>query len=107
MKDSIPTIHQPAVDLLSRREVKGEATSMTDLQDLTTSPAQSKIFAQEASSGEQVDDESPEYPKGPKLVIIVLALCLAVFLVALDQTIISTAIPKITDDFHSVNDVGW
>ncbi len=24
-----------------------------------------------------------------------------------DRTILGTAIPKITDDFHSINDVGW
>lgn len=35
------------------------------------------------------------------------AIYLAMFLVALDRTIIGTAIPKITDDFHSINDVGW
>lgn len=29
------------------------------------------------------------------------------FLVALDRLIISTAIPQITDDFHSVTDIGW
>ncbi|OJJ45940.1 hypothetical protein ASPZODRAFT_133807 [Penicilliopsis zonata CBS 506.65] len=29
------------------------------------------------------------------------------FLVALDSTIISTAIPQITADFHSLTDVGW
>lgn len=43
----------------------------------------------------------PQYPEGLKLITIILALCLAVFLVALDQTIISTAIPKITDHFRS------
>jgi len=36
-----------------------------------------------------------------------LALCLAVFCQALDNTIIATAIPKITDDFNSLDDVGW
>ncbi|KAK6591956.1 MFS toxin efflux pump [Botrytis cinerea] len=49
----------------------------------------------------------PHYPEGLKLVTIILALCLAVFLVALDQTIISTAIPKITDHFKSTGDIGW
>ncbi|KAM0140254.1 hypothetical protein ACHAO1_002485 [Botrytis cinerea] len=49
----------------------------------------------------------PQYPEGLKLVTIILALCLAVFLVALDQTIISTAIPKITDHFKSTGDIGW
>jgi hypothetical protein len=47
------------------------------------------------------------YPKGAKLVVIIIALCLAVFLVALDQTIIATAIPRITDRFNSVDDIGW
>jgi YbbR domain-containing protein len=34
------------------------------------------------------------------------ALCLAVLCQALDNTIISTAIPKITDDFNSLTDIG-
>ncbi|KAF7960966.1 hypothetical protein EAE96_000636 [Botrytis aclada] len=52
-------------------------------------------------------NKEQEYPEGLKLVTIILALCLAVFLVALDQTIISTAIPKITDHFQSTGDIGW
>lgn len=50
---------------------------------------------------------TPEYPSGLKLTIIVLALELAVLCVALDNTIVATAIPKITDQFHALNDVGW
>lgn len=52
-------------------------------------------------------DDGSEYPSGLKLVLINLALCLAVFLMALDNSIIATAIPKITDQFHSLADVGW
>ncbi|CAD6441457.1 13a4eeef-68ee-4f74-ba7d-4274dd4778f5 [Sclerotinia trifoliorum] len=48
-----------------------------------------------------------EYPTGVKLQLISLALCLSVFLMALDNSIIATAIPKITDQFHSLDDVGW
>ncbi|KAI9792094.1 MAG: MFS sugar transporter [Peltula sp. TS41687] len=55
---------------------------------------------------EDVDDES-RYPHGPKLWLISLALALSVFLVALDQTIIATAIPRITDKFQALDDVGW
>ena len=60
-------------------------------------------------SAEQVEAGSEEvvYPKGFKVVVIIVALILAVFLVALDQTIIATAIPRITDRFKSVLDVGW
>jgi hypothetical protein len=27
--------------------------------------------------------------------------------VALDGTIVSTAVPRITDEFNAVNDIGW
>lgn len=52
-------------------------------------------------------DDEVVYPAGLKLFLISIALCLSVFLVALDNTIIATAIPKITDRFQSLNDVGW
>jgi hypothetical protein len=52
-------------------------------------------------------EDTSKYPHGLKLITLIIALCLAVFLVALDQTIIATAIPKITDRFHSINDIGW
>jgi hypothetical protein len=38
-----------------------------------------------------------EYASGFKLVAVILALALSVFLVSLDLTIVATAIPKITD----------
>lgn len=53
------------------------------------------------------DEDQLVYPSGLKLGLICLALCLSVFLVALDNTIIATAIPKITDHFKSLQDVGW
>lgn len=52
---------------------------------------------------EKADDES-EYPKGAKLAVITMALCFSVFLVALDNTIIATAIPRITDHFKALDD---
>ncbi|KAL9097655.1 MAG: hypothetical protein Q9163_006318 [Psora crenata] len=45
--------------------------------------------------------------KGLRLVITLTGLCFAVFCVALDNTIIATAIPYITDQFENLNDVGW
>ncbi|RDL39485.1 uncharacterized protein BP5553_03825 [Venustampulla echinocandica] len=59
-----------------------------------------------ATATSSTEDE-PQYPGWRKLTLIMAALYLAMFLVALDRTIIGTAIPKITDDFHSINDVGW
>lgn len=61
---------------------------------------------QEAEALEKLSEE-PEYPSGAKLAIITVSLCLSVLLMALDNTIIATAIPKITDHFNSLDDVGW
>ncbi|KAI8632696.1 putative efflux pump [Xylariaceae sp. FL1651] len=52
-------------------------------------------------------DDGTEYPTGIKLILIIVALCLAVFVMALDNSIIATAIPKITVAFNSLDDVGW
>ena len=51
--------------------------------------------------------ESSQYPSLAKLIPILLAVMLSIFLVALDMTIVATAIPRITDEFRSLDDVGW
>ncbi|KAK1241014.1 hypothetical protein MKX08_000988 [Trichoderma sp. CBMAI-0020] len=48
-----------------------------------------------------------QYPKGIRLASTILALVLTNFLVALDVTIVATAIPSITDEFHSLDQVAW
>jgi EmrB/QacA subfamily drug resistance transporter len=55
---------------------------------------------------EPVQDES-KYPHGLKLAAIILSNMVAMFLVALDRTIIATAIPRITDDFNALGDISW
>ncbi|MDI1493351.1 MAG: MFS sugar transporter [Ramalina farinacea] len=63
---------------------------------------------EEAEALDKLDnDDGIEYPRGAKLHIITASLCLSVFLMALDNTIIATAIPKITDHFKALDDVGW
>ena len=63
---------------------------------------------------EKVNSQDATFPPqdathqtGLRFAITILGLCLSVFCVALDNTIIATAIPHITDEFHALNDVGW
>ncbi|KAF7302872.1 Major facilitator superfamily transporter [Mycena kentingensis (nom. inval.)] len=96
-----------------------EKPATTSAAESTTAPSESRAATPTLrdSSSEVVHtdekkaiDESGDavvYPQGLKLGLITLALCLSVFLVALDNTIIATAIPKITDKFQSLDDVGW
>ncbi|KAK6431951.1 hypothetical protein LTR95_011884 [Oleoguttula sp. CCFEE 5521] len=48
-----------------------------------------------------------EYVSGGKLVVLVVSLLLGMFLVALDNTIVGVAIPKITDEFKDLNKIAW
>lgn len=53
------------------------------------------------------EDHEIVYPKGITRFLIILSLCLSVFLVALDQTIIAPALGAITSQFSSTRDIGW
>ncbi|KAF3479939.1 azole resistance protein 1 [Arthroderma uncinatum] len=66
---------------------------------------QNETNAEQDAMFQNADEQN--HPHGIKLVVIVGSLAASVFLVALDKTIITTVIPKITDDFHSINDIGW
>ncbi|KAF2804778.1 MFS general substrate transporter [Mytilinidion resinicola] len=44
---------------------------------------------------------------GSKLLLVMIGLALAIFLSSIDGSIISTAIPRITSQFGSIDDIGW
>ncbi|KAJ5752266.1 Major facilitator superfamily domain general substrate transporter [Penicillium odoratum] len=54
---------------------------------------------------DDLDDE--EYITGFKLWAILISGTLVQFVMMLDRSIIATAVPYITDEFHSLLDVGW
>ena len=83
--------------------VSFEQHGTTLKEALQTDPKDFRVTAHSVSES----TEKTEYPHGLKLALLLGSLCLACFLVALDQTIIATAIPKITDHFKSVQDIGW
>jgi len=60
-----------------------------------------------SSAGEPGEEDESKYMKGSKLYLLTFGLFLAIFVLALDNTIIATAIPRITTVFDSLNDVGW
>ncbi|KAI1468198.1 putative MFS transporter [Daldinia caldariorum] len=58
-------------------------------------------------SDDAVDIPKAVYPEGWKLWFVYVATLLTMFLVPLDMTIVATAIPKITEEFQSLDQVGW
>ncbi|KAK3649647.1 hypothetical protein LTR56_006830 [Elasticomyces elasticus] len=75
---------------------------------LTSSDADMKspTMPNDAAKPPEANDE-PEYPPTKERIVVMIAILLAIFLIALDRTIIATAIPKMTDEFHSLDDIGW
>ncbi|KAJ2901662.1 putative mfs aflatoxin efflux protein [Zalerion maritima] len=55
----------------------------------------------------QEEEDHMDYPEGWQLYALILSVFVSMFLVALDRLIISTALPEITDEFHSITDIGW
>lgn len=69
------------------------ATNLNDIVDTESKPA--------------IVEDGVEYPPTAQAALVMVALLLALFLTAIDKTIIATAIPALTDDFDSLDDIGW
>ncbi|KAI0435669.1 efflux pump antibiotic resistance protein [Xylaria telfairii] len=49
----------------------------------------------------------PEYPTGATFWLVMLTMGASLALASVDMNIVATAVPSITDHFHTVADVGW
>ncbi|KAJ5641790.1 hypothetical protein N7490_005790 [Penicillium lividum] len=61
----------------------------------------------ESDSGGDISDEEIEFPSTIKFMPILIGLCFQSFCIALDNTILATAVPKITEQFNSLEDISW
>ncbi|TKA27786.1 hypothetical protein B0A50_04887 [Salinomyces thailandicus] len=122
--DTLPTTEVAQADTEETTPVTSGTVSVSDTQkahpsDVTVQRAASQTAPQDDEGRNEAEkkiediekeadvEDNTEYPKAMKLTLITVALCLSVFCMALDNTIISTAIPRITDEFKAINDVGW
>jgi len=85
--NSLPLIMQTAIENNENTESKPTARSLCVADEETSS--------------------AYEYPAGIRLVAVLFSLTLGTFLMALDTTIITVAIPKISSEFQSLDQVGW
>lgn len=83
---------------------KHDARPVLPDQPPSTAPAAPPI---EGLNLESNSDTEPNYPKGTEFWFTSLALCVILVLGGLDANIVATAVPSITDHFHTVADVGW
>ncbi|KAF2034714.1 MFS general substrate transporter [Setomelanomma holmii] len=98
-KGVVESVLPSAAASVKNVEPSGIVADEKDESEVKTSKRNSQASAS--------DEDDFEYPTKWKLTAITIALCLSVFCMALDNTIIATAIPRITDQFKALNDVGW
>lgn len=75
--------------------------------DANAIPLQPRDAAVEAESVQPVSGMESEYPSGLQFLNIFVAMTFCLLVVGLDGTIVATAVPSITNHFHTVADVGW
>lgn len=60
-----------------------------------------------ADASQPAEPIDKQYPTGWKFALVITSLVCGILLVAIDNTIIAVAIPKISTDFKALDDVGW
>ncbi|KAL9635997.1 MAG: hypothetical protein Q9164_003115 [Protoblastenia rupestris] len=108
-KDGKPSMDNSAAALVNEIPNNSSKTSVTLEGENDFNEAVKDVVLENFADSVVANDETTlnYLPMGPRLFLIVGSLMLAVFCMALDNTIIAVAIPQITDDFRNLNDVGW
>ncbi|CAM1511655.1 Fc.00g091680.m01.CDS01 [Cosmosporella sp. VM-42] len=87
-----------------------ETTLATDQQNNGRRPESNGTVSEKPLNQDQNSSTTTpeiEYPTGPALYTVFAGLFFSVLCVGLDRSIVATAIPQITSDFNSLDDVGW
>jgi hypothetical protein len=92
---------------MSSQESKDNTSTTNDELNLASNSIKSEPATLTAQAIEDAPKEEPEWLSGVKLFSVISGMTLASFLVLLDSSILATAVPKITSQFHSLADVGW
>ena len=99
-----------ALDLVTRKE-KNDPSSTSSIQYEPDAELGGKKGAETEAASSMLpssnQNQEPEWAHGFQLFNILTAVTFVCFLMLLDGTIVVAAVPRITDDFDSLNDIGW
>lgn len=80
--------------------------AMTDEKEQDTSEVSGPATVENSSPKERWSSIDNDKSDG-HIFLLIFSLFLGVFVMALDQTIIGTAVPAITSEFNSLDDIAW
>jgi MFS family permease len=89
------------------KEKDNKITNIEDHNNTNSDQIDADVGTTNANSADQYVMDTSDFPSPKRLAAIMVGLFLAMFTNNLDATIIATAIPYITDQFHTIKDVAW
>ncbi|THC94946.1 hypothetical protein EYZ11_005585 [Aspergillus tanneri] len=100
-----PTSQESSTWKNEEKSANPPSSSDSTLKDQENTGSNSTNSKSIDSSKNAADEH--EWIEGIPLLMVLVAVTLVVFLMLLDMAILSTAIPEITSQFHSLDDVAW
>lgn len=103
--------HAPVTQMVGRKEADANdqpsSTQSNSDAELEETKEGLKPKSTASPPAPAADTKEPEWAHGFQLFTILVAVTFACFLMLLDGTIVVAAVPRITDDFNSLDDIGW
>ncbi|KAJ2842967.1 hypothetical protein IWW36_005720, partial [Coemansia brasiliensis] len=90
----------------SSNTAEDNTMAKTNISD-TSEIADEKDVSKQVEGGESNTNDNSQVLAGPKMFGVMIALALSMFLAALDNTIVSTMLPKITEKFQALTLMTW
>ncbi|KAI1099118.1 putative MFS multidrug transporter [Jackrogersella minutella] len=98
----------PAVSMQEKKAVNLSISSEEDADAAPNAGNQAAIPTSSATEGIVPEDvENTDYVTGYRLALLLFSIATFFFLLMMDSSIITTATPQITSDFHKLQDIGW
>lgn len=101
-KDAAPSTQEP---LATSSTTVPETVQQNDVSSQRSSPTPGR--PSEHLQVEEQNEDNIQYPTGPQLWLNMIAVLLVCFLHGLDLTIVAVTVPSLTNQFKTLNDIGW
>ncbi|KAJ5354281.1 hypothetical protein N7541_006845 [Penicillium brevicompactum] len=95
------------MDIMRNDETSEVAYETVDHRNSEQKPNDSDADVPAENNPAEESVECEQYPPTWQAVLLTIGMFLSFFCLCLDQTILATALPRITDEFHSLDDIGW
>ena len=107
-----PVAHFEPINTATSKEEVGSVGSLSrstslEIPDEKPTPAPKQDDSDNTKDLELTQTQSQPLPSRRQIAPVMLAIYLALFLVTLDRTIVGVAIPVLSNQFHSFDDIQW